>query len=121
MATEIDLTSPVYHLTVTQGRTLNHDLTYTALDLTGYSGTFTVRGFRRAENTPVFQLTDSDGLTITGGTASSTVNLLRSAAAMGSLSPGSYWHELELSSGGTIDPSYSLHGRFLVEPETSRS
>lgn len=119
--TTIDLTSPVYHIEVSGGRTFDHDLTYEGIDLTGYSGTFTVTSWRRAENAAVFRLaTGGSGVTITGGTAASTVNLLKSAAEMGTLAPGTYWHELELASGGTVDPSICLAGRFVVAPEVSR-
>lgn len=115
--TVIDLRVARYDIHVTQGKTFDHDLVYADKDLSSYGGTLIVKDVGLST---VFTLsTGATSIVISYSDPDSTVNLLKSAAGMGTVMAGRYSYDLELSSGGTVDPTLCLQGYFVVESEVS--
>ena len=82
----------------------------TPWNLTGYTGTMTVRPFVGATTTTVVASTANGRMVITGATGTVTVTL--SAALTEPIVPGRYSYDLVLDSGSTI--TRYLEGLFIV-------
>ena len=80
------------------------------INLTGYTGTMTVRPFVGSTTTTITATTTNGRMVITGATGTVTVTL--SAALTEEITPGRYSYDLVLNSGATI--TRFLEGLFIV-------
>ena len=106
--------SAKYNLVCEQATTFNFLFTInnnnTPLDLTGYTGTMTVRPFVGASTTTVVASTANGRMTL-GGIAG-TVTVLIDATTTGAIGSGRYVYDLVLTSGATV--TRYLEGKFIV-------
>jgi hypothetical protein len=106
--------SAKYNLVCDQATTFNFQFTINnnnvLLDLTGYTGTMTVRPFVGATSTTVVAST-ANGRMVLGGAAGS-VTITLSATITGAIGSGRYSYDLVLDSGATI--TRYLEGKFIV-------
>lgn len=106
--------SAKYNLVCDQATTFNFQFTINnnnvLLDLTGYTGTMTVRPFVGATSTTVVAST-ANGRMVLGGAAGS-VTITLSATITGAIGSGRYAYDLVLDSGATI--TRYLEGKFIV-------
>jgi hypothetical protein len=102
-----------YNMVVPQATTYNFACTIqensTPWDLTGYTGTMTVRPFLGATTTTLVASTENGKLTLGGATGSVTVTF---TATETSIKAESYVYDIVLNSGGTI--TRILEGQFIV-------
>jgi hypothetical protein len=82
----------------------------TPWDLTGYTGTMTVRPFVGASTTTVVASTANGAMVLTALTG--RINVTLSAATTGAISAGRYSYDLVLTSGATV--TRILEGKFIV-------
>jgi hypothetical protein len=82
----------------------------TPWDLTGYSGTMTVRPFVGASTTTVVASTANGAMVLTALTG--RINVTLSAATTGAIAAGRYSYDLVLTSGATV--TRILEGKFIV-------
>jgi hypothetical protein len=80
------------------------------IDITGYTGTMTVRPFVGSSTTTVVATTENGRMVLTGATGTVTVTL--SSALTEPIVPGRYSYDLILNSGSTI--TRYLEGLFIV-------
>jgi hypothetical protein len=80
------------------------------INLTGYTGTMTVRPFVGASTTTVVASTDNGYMVFTALTGQVTITF--SAAITGAISAGRYSYDLVLDSGATV--TRYLEGKFIV-------
>ena len=80
------------------------------IDLTGYTGTMTVRPFVGSSTTTITATTTNGRMVITGATGTVTVTI--SAALTEEITAGRYSYDLVLDSGSTI--TRYLEGLFIV-------
>jgi hypothetical protein len=80
------------------------------INLTGYTGTMTVRPFVGSSTTTVTATTTNGYMVITGATGTVTVTL--SAAITEAITAGRYSYDLVLDSGSTV--TRFLEGLFIV-------
>ena len=106
--------SAKYNLVCEQATTFNFLFSInnnnTLLDLTGYTGTMTVRPFVGATTTTVVASTANGRMTL-GGIAG-TVTVLIDATTTGAIGSGRYVYDLVLTSGATV--TRYLEGKFIV-------
>jgi hypothetical protein len=79
-------------------------------NLTGYTGTMTVRPFAGASTTTVVATTENGMMVLGGATGQVTVTI--DATTTGDIAAGRYQYDLVLNSGGTI--TRILEGKFVV-------
>jgi hypothetical protein len=103
-----------YNLVCDQATTFNFQFSINndnvLLNLTGYTGTMTVRPFVGASTTTVVAST-ANGRMVLGG-ALGTVTVTLDAVTTGDIGSGRYAYDLVLNSGGTI--TRYLEGKFIV-------
>lgn len=108
-----------YNITAYQGATFDLNMNWaiggTAVDLTGYTAAMQIRS-TPSSPVAVVSLTNTSGITL-GGTAG-TIDIRITAATMGSVAPGQYVYDLELTQG--TDVSRLMQGTFLVDAEVTR-
>jgi hypothetical protein len=80
------------------------------INITGYTGTMTVRPFVGSSTTTVVATTENGRMVLTGATGTVTVTL--SSALTEPIVPGRYSYDLILNSGSTI--TRYLEGLFIV-------
>ena len=106
--------SAKYNLVCEQATTFNFIFSInnnnTLLDLTGYTGTMTVRPFVGASTTTVVASTANGRMTL-GGIAG-TVTVLIDATTTGAIGSGRYVYDLVLTTGSTV--TRYLEGKFIV-------
>ena len=106
--------SAKYNLVCDQATTFNFLFTIsnnnTALNLTGYTGTMTVRPFIGSSTTTVVAST-ANGRIVLGGIACS-VSITIDSDTTGDISAGRYVYDLVLDSGSTV--TRYLEGKFIV-------
>ena len=106
--------SAKYNLVCDQATTFNFIFSInnnnTLLDLTGYTGTMTVRPFVGASTTTVVASTANGRMTL-GGIAG-TVTVLIDATTTGAIGSGRYVYDLVLTTGATV--TRYLEGKFIV-------
>jgi hypothetical protein len=106
--------SAKYNLVCDQATTFNFQFSINnnnvLLNLTGYTGTMTVRPFVGATTTTVVAST-ANGRMVLGG-ALGTVTVTLDAATTGDIGAGRYAYDLVLNSGGTV--TRYLEGKFIV-------
>jgi hypothetical protein len=106
--------SAKYNLVCDQATTFNFQFQIkndsTPWDLTGYSGTMTVRPFVGATTTTVVASTANGAMVLTALTG--RINVTLSAATTGAISAGRYSYDLVLTSGATV--TRILEGKFIV-------
>ena len=106
--------SAKYNLVCDQATTFNFQFQIkndsTPWDLTGYSGTMTVRPFVGATTTTVVASTANGAMVLTALTG--RINVTLSAAVTGAISAGRYSYDLVLTSGATV--TRILEGKFIV-------
>jgi hypothetical protein len=106
--------SAKYNLVCDQATTFNFLFSInnnnTLLDLTGYTGTMTVRPFVGATTTTVVASTANGRMTL-GGIAG-TVTVLIDATTTGAIGSGRYAYDLVLTTGATV--TRYLEGKFIV-------
>ncbi len=106
--------SAKYNLVCDQATTFNFQFQIkndsTPWDLTGYSGTMTVRPFVGAQTTTVVASTANGAMVLTALTG--RINVTLSAATTGAISAGRYSYDLVLTSGATV--TRILEGKFIV-------
>jgi hypothetical protein len=106
--------SAKYNLVCEQATTFNFIFSInnnnTLLDLTGYTGTMTVRPFVGATTTTVVASTANGRMTL-GGIAG-TVTVLIDATTTGAIGSGRYVYDLVLTTGSTV--TRYLEGKFIV-------
>ena len=106
--------SAKYNLVCDQATTFNFQFQIlndqTPWNLTGYTGTMTVRPFVGANTTTVVASTANGRMTLDPGTGRVTVTL--SAAITGAISASRYAYDLVLDSGSTV--TRILEGKFIV-------
>ena len=106
--------SAKYNLVCDQATTFNFQFQIlndqTPWNLTGYTGTMTVRPFVGASTTTVVASTANGAMVFDTGNGRITITL--SAATTGAISAGRYAYDLVLDSGGTI--TRILEGKFIV-------
>ena len=106
--------SAKYNLVCDQATTFNFQFQIkndsTPWDLTGYSGTMTVRPFVGASTTTVVASTANGAMVLTALTG--RINVTLSAATTGAISAGRYSYDLVLTSGATV--TRILEGKFIV-------
>ena len=106
--------SAKYNLVCDQATTFNFQFQMlennTPLDLTGYTGTMTVRPFVGATTTTVVASTDNGYMVFDGTNGRITVTL--SATITGAISAGRYSYDLVITSGVTV--TRILEGKFIV-------
>ena len=106
--------SAKYNLVCDQATTFNFIFSInnnnTLLDLTGYTGTMTVRPFVGASTTTVVASTANGRMTL-GGIAG-TVTVLIDATTTGAIGSGRYVYDLVLTTGSTV--TRYLEGKFIV-------
>ena len=106
--------SAKYNLVCDQATTFNFQFQMlennTPLDLTGYTGTMTVRPFVGATTTTVVASTDNGYMVFDETNGRITVTL--SATITGAISAGRYSYDLVITSGVTV--TRILEGKFIV-------
>jgi hypothetical protein len=106
--------SAKYNLVCDQATTFNFQFQIkndsTPWDLTGYTGTMTVRPFVGASTTTVVASTANGAMVLTALTG--RINVTLSAATTGAISAGRYSYDLVLTSGATV--TRILEGKFIV-------
>jgi hypothetical protein len=106
--------SAKFNLVCDQATTFNFQFqilnNQTPLNLTGYTGTMTVRPFVGASTTTVVASTANNRMTLEVLNGRVTVTL--SADITGAIAAGRYAYDLVLNSGGTV--TRYLEGRFIV-------
>jgi hypothetical protein len=110
--------SAKYNLVCEQATTFNFQFVIqdesngvvTPWNLTGYTGTMTVRPFVGSNTTTLSLTTANGGVTLEGISGRVVVNI--SAATTANLTPSRYSYDLVVSSGGTV--TRILEGRFVV-------
>jgi len=110
--------SAKYNLVCEQATTFNFQFVIqdesngvvTPWNLTGYTGTMTVRPFVGSNTTTLSLTTANGGVTLEGISGRVVVNI--SAATTTNLTPSRYSYDLVVSSGGTV--TRILEGRFVV-------
>ena len=106
--------SAKYNLVCDQATTFNFQFQIlndsTPWDLTGYTGTMTVRPFVGATTTTVVASTANGSMVLTPLTGQITVTL--SAAVTGAITAGRYSYDLVLDSGSVT--TRLLEGKFIV-------
>ncbi len=106
--------SAKYNLVCDQATTFNFQFQIlndqTPWNLTGYTGTMTVRPFVGANTTTVVASTANGRMVLDPGTGRVTVTL--SAAVTGAISAGRYAYDLVLDSGSSV--TRILEGKFIV-------
>ena len=106
--------SAKYNLVCDQATTFNFQFQMlennTPLDLTGYTGTMTVRPFVGATTTTVVASTANGRMVFEGGNGTVTVTL--SASITGAIPAGRYAYDLVITSGVTV--TRILEGKFIV-------
>ena len=80
------------------------------INLTGYTGTMTVRPFVGSSTTTITATTTNGYMVITGATGTVTVTI--SAALTEAITPGRYSYDLVLDSGSVV--TRFLEGLFIV-------
>ena len=80
------------------------------IDLTGYTGTMTVRPFVGATTTTVVASTANGAMVLTALTG--RINVTLSATTTGAIAAGRYAYDLVLNSGSTV--TRILEGKFIV-------
>ena len=106
--------SAKYNLVCDQATTFNFQFQIlennTPLDLTGYTGTMTVRPFVGATTTTVVASTANGAMVFDATNGRITVTL--SATVTGAISAGRYAYDLVVTSGVTV--TRILEGKFIV-------
>jgi hypothetical protein len=106
--------SAKYNLVCDQATTFNFQFQIlndqTPLNLTGYTGTMTVRPFVGASTTTVVASTANGAMVFTALTGQVAVTL--SATITGAIAAGRYSYDLVLDSGATV--TRYLEGKFIV-------
>jgi hypothetical protein len=106
--------SAKYNLVCDQATTFNFQFQIkndsTPWDLTGYTGTMTVRPFVGATTTTVVASTANGAMVLTALTG--RINVTLSAATTATIAAGRYSYDLVLDSGSTI--TRILEGKFIV-------
>ena len=106
--------SAKYNLVCDQATTFNFQFQIlndsTPWDLTGYTGTMTVRPFVGASTTTVVASTANGAMVLT--TSTGRINVTLSAATTGAIAAGRYAYDLVLNSGSTV--TRILEGKFIV-------
>lgn len=106
--------SAKYNLVCDQATTFNFQFQIkndsTPWDLTGYTGTMTVRPFVGASTTTVVASTANGAMVLTALTG--RINVTLSAATTGAISAGRYSYDLVLDSGAEV--TRILEGKFIV-------
>jgi hypothetical protein len=110
--------SAKYNLVCEQATTFNFQFVIqdesngvvTPWNLTGYTGTMTVRPFVGSNTTTLSLTTANGGVTLEGISGRVVVNI--SATTTADLTPSRYSYDLVVSSGGTV--TRILEGRFVV-------
>jgi hypothetical protein len=106
--------SAKYNLVCDQATTFNFQFQIlennTPLDLTGYTGTMTVRPFVGATTTTVVATTANGAMVFDATNGRITVTL--SATVTGAISAGRYSYDLVITSGVTV--TRILEGKFIV-------
>ena len=106
--------SAKYNLVCDQATTFNFQFQIlndtTPWDLTGYSGTMTVRPFVGASTTTVVASTANGAMVLTALTG--RINVTLSAATTGDITAGRYSYDLVLDSGSSV--TRILEGKFIV-------
>ena len=106
--------SAKYNLVCDQATTFNFQFQIkndsTPWDLTGYSGTMTVRPFVGASTTTVVASTANGAMVLTALTG--RINVTLSAATTAAISAGRYSYDLVLDSGAEV--TRILEGKFIV-------
>jgi hypothetical protein len=106
--------SAKYNLVCDQATTFNFQFQIkndsTPWDLTGYTGTMTVRPFVGASTTTVVASTANGAMVLTALTG--RINVTLSAATTGDISAGRYSYDLVLDSGAEV--TRILEGKFIV-------
>jgi hypothetical protein len=106
--------SAKYNLVCDQNTTFNFQFVIqndgVAWNLTGYTGTMTVRPFVGASTTTVVASTANARMTLTPG--SGRVNVTLSSAITGAITPARYAYDLVLDSGSEV--TRVLEGKFIV-------
>ena len=106
--------SAKYNLVCDQATTFNFQFQIlennTPLNLTGYTGTMTVRPFVGASTTTVVASTDNGYMVFDATNGRITVTL--SATVTGAISAGRYSYDLVITSGVTV--TRILEGKFIV-------
>jgi hypothetical protein len=106
--------SAKYNLVCDQATTFNFQFQIkndsTPWDLTGYTGTMTVRPFVGATTTTVVASTANGAMVLTALTG--RINVTLSAATTAAITAGRYSYDLVLTSGATV--TRILEGKFIV-------
>jgi hypothetical protein len=106
--------SAKYNLVCDQATTFNFQFSINndnvLLNLTGYTGTMTVRPFVGATTTTVVAST-ANGRMVLGG-ALGTVTVIIDATTTGAIGSGRYVYDLVLTTGSTV--TRYLEGKFIV-------
>ena len=106
--------SAKYNLVCDQATTFNFQFQIlndvTPWDLTGYTGTMTVRPFIGASTTTVVASTANGRMVFTA--LEGRINVTLNAATTGAIAAGRYSYDLVLNSGGEI--TRILEGQFIV-------
>ena len=106
--------SAKYNLVCDQATTFNFQFQIlndsTPWDLTGYTGTMTVRPFVGASTVTVVASTANGAMVLT--TSTGRINVTLSAATTGAIAAGRYAYDLVLNSGSTV--TRILEGKFIV-------
>ncbi|NCX55774.1 MAG: hypothetical protein EBW87_01035 [Burkholderiaceae bacterium] len=117
----MSLNPTTYNITVAQGAT--YDATFTATDkttntplnFTGYTGKMQVRQFKDTSEPAVLTLQSSSG--ITPLTNDGKVSIVATAAQTGSIPAGTYYYDIELTSGTYV--IRLVEGKFVVTPQVT--
>lgn len=106
--------SAKYNLVCDQGTTFNFQFVIqndgVAWNLTGYTGTMTVRPFVGASTTTVVASTDNGRMVLTPG--SGRINVTLSSAITTDITAARYAYDLVLDSGSVV--TRILEGKFIV-------
>lgn len=106
--------SAKYNLVCDQATTFNFQFQIkndsTPWDLTGYTGTMTVRPFVGASTTTVVASTANGRMVLTALTG--RINVTLDATTTGAIAAGRYAYDLVLDSGSTV--TRILEGKFIV-------
>jgi len=106
--------SAKYNLVCDQATTFNFQFQIkndsTPWDLTGYTGTMTVRPFVGATTTTVVASTANGAMVLTALTG--RINVTLSSATTAAITAGRYSYDLVLNSGATV--TRILEGKFIV-------
>jgi hypothetical protein len=106
--------SAKYNLVCDQATTFNFQFQIkndsTPWDLTGYTGTMTVRPFVGASTTTVVASTANGAMVLTALTG--RINVTLSATTTGNIAAGRYSYDLVLDSGAEV--TRILEGKFIV-------